>query len=257
MIVADAACMAMRGVLYFLSFAGPACVLWLLRDWHPLVLLGLLPVGWLLAAITFTVLIVACKRLFFWRLPANNRFHIMDYRRAWSWSGSMLLMVTMWRSPFWRMVSGNSMLRLAFYRGMGMRGGESMFLGENAGVTEPWFVSIGRNVMMGDGAGISCHRVENGMVVLGRVELADDVTIGARTIIFPNVKIGTGATVGACSVVYSNTIIGSGELWMGNPAVRRKVQGPGVADAGTPASEASVAAPRVWNAEPQCVGAED
>lgn len=51
---------------------------------------------------------------------------------------------------------------------------------------------------------------------LGAIEIGDNVYIGSRSIILPNVKIGSNVIVGAGSVVTSD--IPSGKIYAGAPA---------------------------------------
>jgi hypothetical protein len=104
------------------------------------------------------------------------------------------------------------------------------------------------------------HHRQRFVAALGGVMFAVvllNMTIGTRTIIFPNVKIGAGATVGACSVVYSNTLIGPGELWLGNPAVKQAPLGHSAPDAVVPPFVSPGRAVCAGGAEVQCVGARN
>lgn len=217
-LVFDAVLFVVRGMLYFLALSGPVYGLWQIRDAHPLWLLPAALGGWVLAAVTFTLLVVGVRRAFFNRIPERTRFRIRDYKKALPWSCSMLLMVTMWRSPFWRMISGNVLTRTLFYRAMGARMDATLFFGEEAKFTDPWMIRAGRNVLLGEGSVLVGHRVERETVTLAPVEIGDDVVIGGRAIIMPGVKIGDGAIIGANSVVFSGTVVPAGEIWAGNPA---------------------------------------
>jgi acetyltransferase-like isoleucine patch superfamily enzyme len=69
---------------------------------------------------------------------------------------------------------------------------------------------------------ISAHVFEGKTLLIRRVEIADNVIIGARTVIGPGVRMGERAVVMPNSVVAVFSQIGAGELWGGNPA--EKVQ---------------------------------
>jgi acetyltransferase-like isoleucine patch superfamily enzyme len=88
---------------------------------------------------------------------------------------------------------------------------------------DPWAISIGRHTIVGHEACISGHQIQDQELLLGRVEVGDDVVIGARAFIWPDVKIGNGAKIAAYSVVMRGTVIPPGEVWGGIPA--RKLRG--------------------------------
>ncbi len=50
------------------------------------------------------------------------------------------------------------------------------------------------------------------------INIGDNVTIGAKSIIMSGVKIGNGSIIAAGSVVLKKTEIGSNEIWGGVPA---------------------------------------
>jgi acetyltransferase-like isoleucine patch superfamily enzyme len=49
-----------------------------------------------------------------------------------------------------------------------------------------------------------------------RIEIGNNVWIGAHVVILPGVRIGNGAVIGASSVV--RTSVPKGEVWAGVPA---------------------------------------
>jgi acetyltransferase-like isoleucine patch superfamily enzyme len=85
-------------------------------------------------------------------------------------------------------------------------------------VLDPHFVSFGSRSVVGLQAIIIPHIIEGDRLAHFRIEVGDDVTIGADSIILAGVKIGSGSIVGAKSLVSKDTIIGNNELWMGTPA---------------------------------------
>ncbi|MEB8344826.1 CatB-related O-acetyltransferase [Flavobacteriaceae bacterium KMM 6898] len=111
-----------------------------------------------------------------------------------------------------------------FGTGKGIEIGDKSGIGVNCHVRGP--LKIGSYVMMGPEVLIltSSHnidRIDTPMNLQGhpakrKVEIKDDVWIGARVIILPGVTIGTGAIIGAGAVVTKNVedyaIVG------GNPA---------------------------------------
>lgn len=93
--------------------------------------------------------------------------------------------------------------------------------------TEPWLIEIGDNClitqnvrfMTHDGSVNIVRRLDEkykDIVKFGRIVVADNVFIGANTIIMPNVHIGSYAIIAACSCVTKS--VPDGEVWGGIPA---------------------------------------
>ena len=58
----------------------------------------------------------------------------------------------------------------------------------------------------------------------GKIDIGEDVWIGAGAIILPDVVIERGAVIGAGSVVVKHTHISAYEIWAGNPAKFIKIR---------------------------------
>ena len=83
-----------------------------------------------------------------------------------------------------------------------------------------FLVSLGNNVTLASGSRIFTHDGSTKKIVgysrVGRVDVGDDVFIGAGAIILPNVKIGNRVIIGAGSVVAKD--IPDNVVVVGNPA---------------------------------------
>ena len=101
-------------------------------------------------------------------------------------------------------------------RTMGPRTRSSFFVDPN--IIDPWGVDIGRNVTIGFGSTIACHLQERDYIIMDRVVIEDDVSIGAYAGISCGVHIKRGAVVEPYAAVKPRTIIGEYELWGGRPA---------------------------------------
>jgi maltose O-acetyltransferase len=105
---------------------------------------------------------------------------------------------------------------------MGLRVGENF--NRQAGCiidySHCWLISIGNNVTLAPRVHILAHDASTKMHLnytkIGRVQIGDNVFVGAGTIILPNVKIGNNVIIAAGSVVTKN--IPDNSVAAGNPA---------------------------------------
>lgn len=83
-----------------------------------------------------------------------------------------------------------------------------------------WLISIGDNVTIAPRVHILAHdastKRELGYTIIGRVNIKNNVFIGANTTILPNVEIGNNVIIGANSVVSRS--IPDNSVAVGNPA---------------------------------------
>lgn len=217
--LADIMTLVLETAIYFASFALPVLMLWSFRAIHPLLILMGAIFMWWLAALMFVLVLVLVKRLLIGEVPCGRFF--LTSPKAYRWMAADRVVKIMVRSPFQAWINENAFLRYLFYRGMGARITTTFLAGNGIKIPEPWAISVGRNVVLGDEAILTGHKVEHNTVTLDRIEIGNDVLIGARSMVFPGVRIGDRAMVGANSVVTRGTVIQAGEVWSGNPA--RKV----------------------------------
>lgn len=83
-----------------------------------------------------------------------------------------------------------------------------------------WLVTIGDNVTLAPGVHILAHdastKIHLGYTRIGKVDIGNNVFIGAKTIILPNVRIGNNVIIGTGSVVTND--IDDNTVAAGNPA---------------------------------------
>lgn len=83
-----------------------------------------------------------------------------------------------------------------------------------------WLITIGNNVTMAPRVHILCHDASTkhylGYTKIGRVNIGNNVFIGAETVVLPNVTIGDNVIIGANSTVTKD--IPSNSVVVGNPA---------------------------------------
>ena len=108
---------------------------------------------------------------------------------------------------------GARSFRVYCHRLRGVKIQEPIWIGYDAVIETsfPQLVSIGRNTELMAGVMIIAHMEGSEGVVIG-----DNVYIGPRSIILPNVRIGDGSVVTAGSVV--NRLVPPGTMVQGNPA---------------------------------------
>lgn len=112
-------------------------------------------------------------------------------------------------------------LRGVLYRFFGSRVGHNIMIGGK--IIEPWMVSLGNLVILGEDSLVTGHLIRGSELILGRVRIGNNVTVGVKAVVMPDVEIGDGAVVWAAAVVPMGSRIGPGEEWAGIPArcVRR------------------------------------
>jgi len=160
---------------------------------------------------------VLLLRLAFLRRVRPGRYRLTD-RAALRWIVWDSFMRMYHRHPLHRYIDDFGPVRYVFYRLLGAQVDSTFFFGWQAMVLDPWGLRVGRDVVIGSFAVISCHSVEGDTVVLEPVEIGDGATIGVRSLVLPGVQIGDGAIVGAGAVVTKGTRVPAGEVWAGVPA---------------------------------------
>jgi acetyltransferase-like isoleucine patch superfamily enzyme len=207
-------------LVYFCSFAAPLSLLWGLRNAPVYVLVLLTIFGFLAVPLTFVGILVLTTGPIGKILP--GRFPMSD-PEAYRWIVAMRVMMVYMSSPLRGIINDHLIFRYPFYRGMGATLYGDTALAAGVLLIDPWAISLGHHTVVGHEAMICGHQIQDQELLLGRVEVGDDVVIGARAWVWPDVKIGHGAKVAAYSVVARGTVIPPGEVWGGIPA--RKLRG--------------------------------
>ncbi len=92
--------------------------------------------------------------------------------------------------------------------------GEGTIMG-HALLFNPERTIIGKNCFFGYNAIITGHVYENGKLILQKVKIGDNCTIGANVVIFPGVEIGDNVIIGANTVIPKGRKIPSNTTWVG------------------------------------------
>lgn len=107
------------------------------------------------------------------------------------------------------------MMRI-FYLLLGAKLGENTY--SSGMIFDPIFVSIGNNSLVGQGALLVPHIIENDKLSHYPISIGDNVTIGVNAVIQSGVVIEDNALIAIGAVVKKNTHIKAGETWAGIPA---------------------------------------
>jgi len=220
-VFADVVMLLYAGLTYFSCFAGPIYLLWSFRSSPLYILLLFTLLGMVAAPLTFICILVLTRVLLLNNLPTGRRS--MNDPKVYGWIFAIRVMVFYMGSPLRGIINDHMIFRYLFYRGMGAKLYTDTFLASGVLLMDPWAISIGRHTVVGGEACVSGHLIQDHEVLFGSVEVGDDVVIGARSFVWPDVKIGNGAKVAAYSVVTRGTVIPPGEVWGGIPA--RKLRG--------------------------------
>lgn len=127
--------------------------------------------------------------------------------------------------------AGTPILSL-YYRLMGAKVGRGCIL-DTAQVSAWDLISIGHGTSIGADTQLLGHRVEDGMLVLGRVQIGDRCFVGLHAALGLNVTMGDGARLDDQSLLPDGAVIPAGEGRRGSPAQPAEVTLPGE-DRGAP-----------------------
>ncbi len=106
--------------------------------------------------------------------------------------------------------------RQFFYKFMGAKISKNSFALAGT-LTDPHFVEIEDNVILGDEAYISPHAIitlrGSEAMIIKKIILKKNCVVGARAILSPGVIVGEGATIPPMALVPMNTQVAEGKIW--------------------------------------------
>lgn len=85
-------------------------------------------------------------------------------------------------------------------------------------IDSPFLVSIGENSVLGHGSLVSGNVITDNKIILGRVRIGNNTTLGVFSVVMPNTVLGNHATLVTGSVVVQGSVVPDKESWKGNPA---------------------------------------
>lgn len=112
-----------------------------------------------------------------------------------------------------------------FYRLMGAK------LGRNVQINSKYcadlgMLEIGDRSVIGGHATVIGHSFERGRLILKKVKIGKDVTIGLNSVVLPGADIGDKAIIAAGAVLGKNVLVESRDVFAGVPAVSTKSRHP-------------------------------
>jgi acetyltransferase-like isoleucine patch superfamily enzyme len=157
-------------------------------------------------------------RLLNWRTPPNVEMRIGDVEwplLLWARSIVATHIVRLFAGALFR----GSPVWTAYLRLAGARLGRRVYVNSLA-VADYNLLEFGDDVVIGDGAHVSGHTVEGGVVKTAPLRLGNHVTVGSGSVIEIGVDAGDGCQVGALSFVPKHTRLHAGVTYGGVPAER-------------------------------------
>ncbi|MCU0736460.1 MAG: hypothetical protein MUF20_13255 [Methylotetracoccus sp.] len=98
----------------------------------------------------------------------------------------------------------------------GARIGANVALGGT--IDDPYLVSIGDGVVLGNSSLVSGNVIANGRIHIGEVRIGAGATVGANSVVLPGCDIGENALLMGGAMLMTGTKVPAGEQWRGNPA---------------------------------------
>ena len=137
----------------------------------------------------------------------------------WGLCGAFLKLVNV---AFLNMITP-SFLNVIYFRMVGAKVGKNVQI-NSISVNDPWLLEIGSNSVIGGGASINCHTVEGGRLILEKVKIGKNCTIGAQSLVWPGCDIGDGSILSTKSVLKKRSKVGKKQIWKGNPAQNIRIR---------------------------------
>jgi acetyltransferase-like isoleucine patch superfamily enzyme len=185
-------------------------------EWLRIVVLSMTIVpSYLIFSMTLMTLSALAMRLLGWRTPADTEMRIEDLEWPlldWARYMTSIHIVRVFAGAFFR----STPVWTFYIRLNGGQLGPGVYINSLA-LSDHNLLQFGRGVVVGDGAHISGHTVERGVVKTGRVRLGDYVTVGLGSTLGIGVEAGAGCQIGALSVVPKHALLEAGATYAGVP----------------------------------------
>ena len=100
-------------------------------------------------------------------------------------------------------------MNILFYKMMGMKIGKGAHI-NTTNISDPGLIEIGEKVTIGGSATVIAHYASQGFLIIDRVKIHKNATIGIKATIMGDVEIGEGAIIAPHEVVLPKSRIPSG-----------------------------------------------
>ena len=173
----------------------------------------LLAAGFFLYAIcVIFVVVVVC---FIFRLKIKEGRYYVYSTEAIKWANynSLILIVRYTCINFLRVTPFIAL----FHWMMGAKIGKNVQI-NTAVIGDSCFLEIGDNTVVGGDVTLVAHVAEHDTLVVKKVKIGKNVTLGIMSIIMPGVEIGDKVMIVANSVLIKDTQVPSNTVWGGIPA---------------------------------------
>ena len=172
-----------------------------------------LALGYFLFGLTLVLLVGLFRTIFCIRLKEGVHAMFSFEALKWAFIGSLYLMINYTFIDFILLTPFASLL----FRMLGAKLGKNVQFNSKY-VFDASLLEIGDNTVVGGGAIINCHIVERGKLVLRKVKIGKNVTIGSHATIMPGCEIGDRAIIGASAVLLKDSKVEPRDVWFGLPA---------------------------------------
>ncbi len=201
----------------------PLPVVGLILWWHSLLFKGMLfylflPFSIIISLLTYIVLMIFLAVIMY-KTGAQIKEGVfkLNSKETYAWLKSIVLnnMIGM----LTRIGIPNSALRKLYSWIFPTKLGRTLVM---EGIVEHSLVDVGDNTIIGHEAEIWGHMIEGDKIIIKKVRIGNNCTIGAKSVIMPGAVIGDNTIVGAMSLVPKNKVLKPNSVYVGVPARRIK-----------------------------------
>ncbi|OGQ13417.1 MAG: hypothetical protein A3B70_02865 [Deltaproteobacteria bacterium RIFCSPHIGHO2_02_FULL_40_11] len=170
-----------------------------------------------LAFFLYCVVVIFVVPFFRWLMRLNiqeGRYYYFSWPAIqWATYNSLILIVRYTCINFLRVTP----LIVLFHRMMGAKIGRNVQI-NTAIIGDSCLLEIGDNTAVGGDVTLVAHLAEHNELVVKKVKIGKNCTLGIMAIIVPGVEIGDGVMVAAGTVFKKDTVAPSHTVWAGVPA---------------------------------------